>query len=1270
MRHNYFTSWKNYLTAYLLLLLATVSSWGQITVQLGSGTSTTATTGGSGTAAVYNRFWESRRTQVIYTAAELNAAGVTSAANMTALALYIETDINGTLPNWSIKIKHTTATSFTAFDAGPFTTCYTNNETGTGATIQNWRTFTFSTPFAWNGVDNIVIDFCHTVLTGYNSTGVIRQYAGATNSLRSVISGSVDQCPTTTGGTNGSNKPQVRLTFTAPPCSGTPPVTTASVTPTSACVASPINLSLTGIPFVGGLTYQWQYGSGSSWTNITGATTATATTPMALIYVGQQFRCLVTCTNSSITTPSNPSATLTLATPTYATLPVNESFEGSPTWVSVCATRDVPNNSWRNIPATGDASWRRNDDVAGGGWSFPTNGGYTPTSAAGNFSARFHSYGAASGATGDLDLYVNLSTPGLKQIGFFYINTNGSDNLQVQLSTDGGATFTNLTSSPIGVASTWTFYSFTTNVVSPTSVVRFRATSDFGNTDIGLDAVSVQPVTLVVEGLGSNLVPNGSSPSLVNGTNYGTMLVGGVIERDFVLRNVGTSTINIFSATTSNGTNFPIITFPAVAIPAGGTTIIRVRFTAAAAGTYTSTITINSSGAPNPYTFGLSGAAGDFVSNYTFSQCSGTYTAITGGTQIATGAFDDNVYTQTIPSFTFNGTAFTSVIVSTNGFLQFGGTGSGTNYSPISSTTTATGFVAPMGRDLEGNSNGEIRYQQIGSELVFQWANVKRWGTTYAGENINFQVRLNTANGQIRVVYGSYTPPTTPPGSPTHPQVGLRGTTNADFNNRTTTTNWAASVAGTSNTATMTLIASVAPASGLTYVWHPVPVEVLGGSPLVVIANNDLTPSITDGTDFGSTPVNVSISRTFTIRNYLQNPLTITSITSSNPLFTISAVPTSVAGACGTNTATFNINFLHNVVGTYTSDITVGNSSMLGAYTFRVQVVVANPDINVQGNSVNIPTGSNSPNLADHTDFGNVDATIAPGYFDRTFTIQNTAAIGNLSIGTVTISNSRFTLVTPPASSVPPGGSTTMTIRFTPTTSGIQNATVSIPNNDPDESPYTFAIRGNGVQPVMQVLGLNNVVVPNNKFIATNNDGTFMGVATSSSAISASFTIQNNGNSSLNISSITTGGSGAFSISGAPSAVPPGGNATFNVVFSPTSQAKQDTVKIASNFPNTPVYRFLVAAGGVISSLDNLQEGELLISPNPSKDVFNVQIKGNRYNAVKLSVYDVTGKKITTLEEPNFNGSVPLDMKNFGAGTYLLIIETNGERVARKLIKQ
>jgi hypothetical protein len=210
------------------------------------------------------------------------------------------------------------------------------------------------------------------------------------------------------------------------------------------------------------------------------------------------------------------------------------------------------------------------------------------------------------------------------------------------------------------------------------------------------------------------------------------------------------------------------------------------------------------------------------ATSYTFTQTAGTYSAISGGTVFQTGTFDDVVSSAvTIPSFTFNGTAYTSIRISTNGFITFGATAPTTGtYIPLSTTTAYAGAIAPFGRDLQGNATAEIRYEQVGSNFVIQYKDVRRYGVT--GENLNFQVILTPSNNSISVVYGTMTPGS----NTTYPQVGLRGATASDYNNRTIAQaggNWINSTAGSSNTSTMyfnSAASTTVPSSGLTYSWQ------------------------------------------------------------------------------------------------------------------------------------------------------------------------------------------------------------------------------------------------------------------------------------------------------------------------------------------------------------------------------------------------------------------------------------------------------------------
>jgi hypothetical protein len=234
------------------------------------------------------------------------------------------------------------------------------------------------------------------------------------------------------------------------------------------------------------------------------------------------------------------------------------------------------------------------------------------------------------------------------------------------------------------------------------------------------------------------------------------------------------------------------------------------------------------------------------VSGYGFSQSAGTFTPITGGTVLATPSADDAQYSVVLPTaFTFNGTSFTDVRVSSNGFITFGTTNPGTtNYTPISSTTAYSGSISAYGRDLNSVGAGsETRWQQVGNEIIFQWLNVRRFNI--AGEQANFQIRLNTSNNEIKVVYGVFAAGA----NTTYPQVGLRGATNADYNNRTAvdvTGDWINSTAGGSNAATCYINSTTPttiPSNGLTYTWTAPSCVAPGGFAASAITTNSATIS-------------------------------------------------------------------------------------------------------------------------------------------------------------------------------------------------------------------------------------------------------------------------------------------------------------------------------------------------------------------------------------------------------------------------------------------
>ncbi|ESU26469.1 hypothetical protein FLJC2902T_24380 [Flavobacterium limnosediminis JC2902] len=235
------------------------------------------------------------------------------------------------------------------------------------------------------------------------------------------------------------------------------------------------------------------------------------------------------------------------------------------------------------------------------------------------------------------------------------------------------------------------------------------------------------------------------------------------------------------------------------------------------------------------------------VASYTFAQSNEPYMEITGGTILGTSttatSFDSQVWTiddGSIPfNFNFNGTNYTGCKVNSNGYITFGTTlPSAFTSTPISSTTAYSGAVSAWGGDLCGVFvsdliTGETSWEVVGTapnrEFVVQFMN---WRPTYSSitTNIpymNFQIRLVETSNLVKVVYGptGYVVGSTA-ASGTR-QIGLRGATNTDYNNRLSAvgTLFTASTQGTANNSSQAFNTTAAtpgmPTEGLTYIWSP-----------------------------------------------------------------------------------------------------------------------------------------------------------------------------------------------------------------------------------------------------------------------------------------------------------------------------------------------------------------------------------------------------------------------------------------------------------------
>jgi len=268
------------------------------------GAAGTTNTNGSGSDPV-DGYYNSMRYQVVYTAAELTAAGLPSGATLTGLGWAVTEDYGGgNLSNYTIRLAHTTATNSAAHDASTLTEVkaafsYNPTVTGNGA----FDVINFDSNFSWDGTSNILVDVCTGTANPFTSPyGGVQTYSSAASSSRRVRCDACgSQCAVNTGTANAT-KPSIRFNYTSSACSGAPAPGNTLSNNNPACTGSNFTLSLQNPTLGSGVTYQWQSSpDGISWGNISGAQSATLITSQT---ANTHYQCLVTC--GSNTTASNP----------------------------------------------------------------------------------------------------------------------------------------------------------------------------------------------------------------------------------------------------------------------------------------------------------------------------------------------------------------------------------------------------------------------------------------------------------------------------------------------------------------------------------------------------------------------------------------------------------------------------------------------------------------------------------------------------------------------------------------------------------------------------------------------------------------------------------------------------------------------------------------------------------------------------------------------------------------------------------------------------
>lgn len=190
---------------------------------IGSGTSST----GTSAASPINVYYENLHGQSVYTAAELIAAGVTGPCDITKIAFNVTGLPSLAMPNFVIRMAHTTATNVASWISTGLSTVWESSSYQPTAT--GWNQLTLTSPFTWDGTSNILIDTAFGDIGSWNQTGTV-QYTTVTNGYRYIRDDDASQTDVFTGGSTSTSRPNIKIT-------------TAYIPPSPAIEVNPLSLA-------------------------------------------------------------------------------------------------------------------------------------------------------------------------------------------------------------------------------------------------------------------------------------------------------------------------------------------------------------------------------------------------------------------------------------------------------------------------------------------------------------------------------------------------------------------------------------------------------------------------------------------------------------------------------------------------------------------------------------------------------------------------------------------------------------------------------------------------------------------------------------------------------------------------------------------------------------------------------------------------------------------------------------------------------------------
>ncbi|MEH2421171.1 MAG: choice-of-anchor D domain-containing protein [Nostoc sp.] len=241
----------------------------------------------------------------------------------------------------------------------------------------------------------------------------------------------------------------------------------------------------------------------------------------------------------------------------------------------------------------------------------------------------------------------------------------------------------------------------------------------------------------------------------------------------------------------------------------------------------------------------------------------------------------------------------------------------------------------------------------------------------------------------------------------------------------------------------------------------------------------DIADGSTTAINFGDITVGNTLTKTFTIKNTGIAALNLSDLKLPNGFSLVGTLAASVAANAST---TISVALNTTTPGTYGGSLSLNNNdSNESPFDFAISGTVKPapaPEIQVLNGTVNIVDGSTTA-----INFGN---TRAGNTLTKTFTIKNIGTAA-LNLSNLKLPNG-FSLVGTLPTSVTANASTTISVALNTTTVGTYGGSLSLNNNDSDESPFDFAISGT-VSPAPAIVGTSG----NDQLFGGDPDDTIWG---------------------------------------------------------------------------------------------------------------------------------------------------------------------------------